>query len=248
MKTRPMQRPEPFVPTSAGGVGLLEKRETVVSTLQLEHSVSQVGDKNLYPIDLLELNQDVDWHNNHGNDLGTSTLNLTDSVTLVMDMTRSIVDTLSLSDYAHAILDGYHPPGTGNGSGDPDLSKHIMLAHVDMITGQPVYVYSNNTVSLAGCNPGVTDTDKVNVFALVLTGNTAGNDVEVLTEGSVERANWTSIVGTTYLVPGSVYYLDSTVGTLSVTAPTTDTYVVTRVGRAITTTKMDIEIGEVVVL
>jgi hypothetical protein len=50
------------------------------------------------------------------------------------------------------------------------------------------------------------------------------------------------------LTPGAAYYLDTTAGLLSETAPSTLGRMVCLVARAITTKKLDLEVGEKVLL
>lgn len=233
MKTRPMQRPVPFVPAS-GGVGLLEKRETVVSTLQLEQSATHTGNRNLYPEDTLLLEDDAEWHNNHGNDPGENTLNLSDSVDFNMVRPRGVEDSLGITDHVHVTLDGYQASD----------SQYDMTANETVVVGQPVYVTGNNTVNLADASAEAT----ANAIGLVILAASANQATIVRTEGEVSQANWTAVIGSAALTPGATYYLGTTPGTMSTTPPSVDTQVVVRCGIAVTTTKFDIEINEVAVL
>jgi len=235
----------PMVPlgASATGVGTTEKRLNVFSWMGLDDEVISYGDKNKSLWDTMLMSDAAEWHNNHGEDPGISTLNMSDSATLTMEMLRPCESTLNLTDYAHACLCGYHPPGTGNG-GDVDLSKHEMTANETVLVGQPVYVSGNNTINLADAS----DSTAARAIGLVLTGATANGTANVLTEGSVNQADWTSVIGSAALTPGATYFLGTTPGTMSTTPPTTDNHVVVTMGTALTTSKFDIEVNEVAIL
>lgn len=235
----------PMLPTGSGSsIGLLEKRLLAVSSLGLDQSVSYLGDWLRYASDYMLLDNDADWHNNHANDPATHTLSVLDVATFAMDRARSIESEMNLTDYAHASLDGYHPPVTGNGTGDPDLSKHEVTANETVLVGQPVYVSGNNTVNLADAS----SVNTADAIGLVLIGATVNETATILTEGSVNQADWTSVIGSASLSPGSLYFLDTTVGKMSVTAPNVDGQVVVKLGTAITTTKFDIEVNKVAIL
>jgi len=234
-----------MLPTGGGsGVGLLEKRLLAVSSLGLDQAVSYLGDWLRYTSDYMLLDQDADLHNNHASDPATHTLSVLDIATFAMDRARSIESVMSLTDYAHASLDGYHPPGTGNETGDPDLSKHDVTANETVLVGQPVYVSGNNTVNLADAS-SVNTSDAI---GLVLAGASANETATILTEGSVNQADWTNVIGATSLSPGSLYFLDTTAGKMSTTAPSVDGQVVVKMGTAITITKFDIEVNKVAIL
>jgi hypothetical protein len=141
-----------------------------------------------------------------------------------------------LTDHAHAYLLGLG----GGGGGDPDLSQHTVTFDSTMVSGQPVYVSGNNSVDAALAD-NVTTSE---VVGLVLTGASSGNSGVILTEGSITKADWTAVVGSASLTPAATYYLsDTTAGALTVTAPTLRGRYVVRVGKALSTTVMDIEIA-----
>lgn len=236
----------PVLTPLGGSVGLLEKRVAGYSAAAFSDSVSEIGAFNHYADDDLYVEDLTSSHVNHGSDPGGSTFNLAQSASSVWDRFRGQADALTFNDFAHAALEGYHPPG----SGEPDLSKHVMTASGDISVGQPVYVVSSNTVATANANPGTPIPNYLvtQAFGLCSVAGTDGGDVTILTEGSINSANWTEVIGTANLTAGALYFLDTTAGKLTTTAPSTDNCVVTRVGRALTTHIMDIEIGEVVYL
>lgn len=227
--------PQAMVPTS-GLTGLLEKRVSLYTPLILGDAVSFIGDFNHSADSDLDLVDVVASHNNHASDPGSVALSLTQNATFNWSRSRGILDVLALSDHAHAYLLGLG----GGGGGDPDLSKHTATFDSTMVVGQPIYVSGNNTVDLAKAD-NVTTAEAV---GLVLTGATAGDDGEWIAEGSVVKLDWTAITGSAALTPGSTYYLSEiTAGMLSASAPTTRGNYVVRVGKALSTTKIDIEIA-----
>lgn len=236
-----------FVPTT-GSTGLLEKRQAAYSHLGLTDAVAKVSSWKHSASNDLDMEDDVSSHVNHGRDPGTSTLNLSQNAGFNWISRRGLTEALALTDFAHASLEGYHPPGSG--SGDPDLSQHVMTSSGNIAVGQPVYVSSNNVVGLATANPGSPMPNYAlgQVIGLCLVAGTNGNAVTIITEGSVTQNDWTGVVGATSLVPGAIYFLDSTAGKLSYTPPSTDSHLIVRVGRALTTKKMDIEVGETTIL
>jgi hypothetical protein len=218
-----------------GRVGLLEKRLIAVSSMGLGHSATLAG--SIYDRDTddeMLLDDDTDWHNNHGDDPAPNTMTMLDSAEFNMDWARGIESGMGLGDSVHISLDGYHAPP----------SEYDTIADDTLVLGNAVFISSSNHVDLASCDPD--GGDDAEVVGLVKVGGSANDTVTILTDGSLELTDWTAIIGTTNLTAGSIYYLQETPGTIGTTATTTDGFVVTRVGRAITTTKLDIEIGEVV--
>lgn len=234
MKTLSMPRFNPLVPLS-GGAGLLEKRETLVSTLALAQDVIHTGDWQHSADDVLLLDDEAGSHVNHADDPGGSTLTLTDDAAFNMERLRGLTDALALDDFVHVALDGVAAPPP---------SIFYMTANETINVGQPVYVSAADTVNLA-------DADTLNtshVLGLAVTDATANATVTVHTDGKVERSDWTAIAGTANLVAGAVYYLSTAAGQLTITPPTGDGDHVVRCGVAINTTTIDIEINEVAIL
>lgn len=234
----------PFVDT--GAPSLLERRLATFSYLGLTSCAAFVGEFVRSAENDVWLDDEAAWHRNNANDPGGSTLSMSDLAGFNWDRYRSHEDTLNLTHFAHAALDGYHP--SGNGTGDPDLSKHVMTANGAITVGQPVYVLSSNTVKLAEATPDSGNYARCQVVGLCQVAGVDGNDVTILTEGHIERNDWTIIVGTASLTAGAIYFLGETAGTLVEIPPSTDGALVVRVGRALTTTKLDIEIGESAIL
>ena len=70
----------------------------------------------------------------------------------------------------------------------------------------------------------------------------AGAGGSYITEGQIQKTDWSDVTGDAHLLPGEVYYL-STVGKLSTTAPSAAGDSVCRVGIASATDTLDIEIA-----
>ena len=225
----------PMVP-SFGTAGLKEKRVLATSSLALEHNVSQLGDWSRVADNLLLLDHDTEWHNNHGEDPGDSTLNFAQEATVVLDLPRACESTLAFSQFVHAILEGYHAPCT-----DHTLD---VLAGETVHAGAPAYIVSNNTANLASAT-GLVKSRAVGLITQAASANAA---TIVQTDGTVALADWTAVIGTASLTPGSVYFLHTVDGQMSTTPPTGDGDVVVTMGVAVTTTKFDIEVNEVAVL
>jgi len=110
------------------------------------------------------------------------------------------------------------------------------------VEGQPVYVVSDTNVDLA---------DNVTNYSVIGLANedvTSGASGDYITEGTITKSDWTTVVGTTNLTPGAVYYLDSVAGKLTSTPTTTVGQHVVAVARAASATKLDIEIAEPILL
>ena len=225
----------PMVP-NLGTAGLKEKRLLAVSSLALTHSVLQIGDRNRVAASGLLLDHTAEWHNNHGEDSGDSTLNFAQEATVVLDMPRACESTLAFSQFVHAILEGYHAPCT-----DHTLD---VLAGETVHAGAPAYIVSNNTANLASATGLV----KSRVVGLITQPASANGATIVQTDGSVALADWTLVIGAPSLTPGSVYFLHTADGQMRTTPPTGDGDVVVTMGVAVTTTKFDIEVNEVAVL
>lgn len=118
-------------------------------------------------------------------------------------------------------------------------SYHTAEADVQVKIGNPIYLKANGHVNPAQANSANT----TQVAGFSITNTEATFACKYITEGRVVRTDWTNIIGTTLLTPGATYFLDAaTVGQITTTAPTTGSQYVVRVGRAINTITLDIEI------
>jgi hypothetical protein len=127
-----------------------------------------------------------------------------------------------------------------------NLSKHTMTASASniLVRGAPVYVSSSNVAELADASAIAT----AQVLGLVLVGAFIGQPVVVLSEGSIEQSDWSAVTSGGTLTAGSVYYLSATEGQMTTTPPTGTGDIIVRLGIAVTSTKFDIEVNEVVTL
>jgi hypothetical protein len=157
-----------------------------------------------------------------------------------MDKPRTLTSNMLLADTAHAVLDGY----------SAHTGREPMNSGGTINIGQPVSVLTSNTASLSNAYLGVIPVAQIGYpIGLALTDATIGKSIVIATEGSVEQADWTIVTGTTTLTVGAWYFLDGpTAGKLTINPITTEGYVAIRVGRAITTTKIDIEISDGVIV
>lgn len=231
-KVVPMRHLNPFVPLSES-TGKLEKRENVYTLLQLSVIADEIGNFNHSISSFIEIDYDVEVHNNHGSDPSSQTLNFLSSVNQIMNKERSLTSNISLSSHVHISLDGYHPAN----------ELHV-TANESVSVGQPVYISSNNTVNLADAD----STSTSSVVGLIKTVATQNEETIVLTEGSLTQNDWTSVIGTANLTPGSIYYLDTEKGSMNTSPPIEDDDVIVSLGVAVTNKKFDIEINEVAVL
>lgn len=223
----------PMVPKRST-VGQVEKRLLASSGLGLSDTVDLTGEYNHDVQDLISLSSDLVWHNNHGEDPATHSLGVADAVGFNMGRSRSLESPITFTSAVHVALDGYRPPGSGGG--DPDLSQYEMTANETVVVGQPIYISGDNTINLADADTEVT----LQVFGVVSLGASANGTANVLSEGSVNQVDWSSVIGTTNLTPGSLYYLSSTAGQMTTSKPASNGV---QVGRAVTATKFDIEVN-----
>lgn len=115
--------------------------------------------------------------------------------------------------------------------------------------GQPVYISAADTVDLAKADAAATS----KVFGLVSDTTIDTTDPgNILYRGilTATTGQWDAVTGQTGgLTAGSEYFLDpTTAGKLTTTKPSTATQVVKKVGVAISTTKMKLELGSSILL
>jgi hypothetical protein len=243
----PMRSPTPFVPLSNVG-SLKEKRLGFSSPLGLVQTADWMGDFNHDAVDALDLDDSANGHNNHAEDPGQSTMNLSHEAEAIFDRALNVETVMAIGDFVHVDLDGYYPPGTGNG--DPDANVLDVTANENIVRGQPVYI--NNSNNQAGPAKAAPDAGpsylRTQVVGFAEDTVSAGQTVTVRTEGLLTLANWTSIAGTTNLTTGVSYFLSETSGNITTTPPTTNNSVLIVVGRAVTPNTIDIEVGERIIL
>lgn len=118
-----------------------------------------------------------------------------------------------------------------------------------IVIGSPVYSDAAGSVDLAQADASGT----VEVLGFVKdTSISASASGSIQTDGilAATTAQWDIVTGDTGgLDAGAVYYLDpTTAGKLTATAPTTTSQYVVRVGKAISTTEMEISIEAPILL
>lgn len=243
----PMRSPTPFVPMSNVS-SLKEKRLGLSSPLGLSHAVDWIGDFNHDAVSGLDLDDLAVGHNNHAEDPGQSTMVLSHEANAVFDRALDIESNMAITDFVHVDLDGYYPPGTGNG--DPDANVIDVTANENITRGQPVYVnVSNNQAGPAKAAPDAGPSYlRTQVVGFSEDTVNSGETVTIRTEGTLNLSDWTNIAGTTTLTTGVSYFLSETSGNISTTAPTTNNSVLIVVGRAVTPNIIDIEVGERIIL
>jgi hypothetical protein len=113
-----------------------------------------------------------------------------------------------------------------------------------MIVGEVVYASNATSVDKAQADAQST----VRVMGLIVTGGAAAAQVDVQTEGIVTltTGEWDAVAGTTGgLTAGATYFLSAaTAGALTGTAPTAGGEFVVRVGHALSTTELEIDIQQ----
>lgn len=115
---------------------------------------------------------------------------------------------------------------------------HMAEAGATIKIGYPLYL-SGNIVNPAQANAAGT----TQVVGISIADVSVGVGCKYITEGSIERSDWMEVAGTATLSPGVTYYLSpDTAGRITATAPTTAGQYVVRVGRAVNTTTLDVEI------
>ncbi len=135
---------------------------------------------------------------------------------------------------------GYHVPNEPIIPATPEtIDFHSAEADSTIIIGNPLYL-----TGVGHVNPARSDAaGTTQVVGLSITDTSAGFTCNYLTEGRIERSDWTDVAGVTNLSAGVTYFLDPILsGRITSTAPTTAGQYVVRVGRAVNTTTLDIEI------
>lgn len=126
--------------------------------------------------------------------------------------------------------------------GPNDAISIIYYAVADSIIskGQPIYLKANGHIDLARAD--AVGTSKVT--GLLLEGVVPTFIGSYSKDGSVTMDDWNEVIGLTYLVPGSVYYLDPDIlGRLTRICPTSVGQWVCQIGQAVTTTTLAMEIS-----
>lgn len=132
---------------------------------------------------------------------------------------------------------GYYVPNEPILPVTPETSDYL-TAETDsnVAIGQPVYIKSTGHLDLASASVAP------QVAGVAISDTAATIAAHYITEGKVIRTDWTPIVGTVSLLAGVTYFLDTAAGRLTAAAPAAAGQYVVRVGRAVSTTTLDVEI------
>jgi hypothetical protein len=119
------------------------------------------------------------------------------------------------------------------------IDYHTAEADSEVKIGQPVYLTGIGHVNPAQASAAGT----TQVAGVSISDVLAGFACRYLTEGRVERTDWTEVAGTALLSVGVTYFLDPlTAGRITKTAPTAQGHFVVRIGRAVSAHLLDVEI------
>jgi len=157
-----------------------------------------------------------------------------------VDRFRSLSDDLGITD--SFVFAG--TAGGGEGGTGPTPISAIFDSTTD--EGMVLYVPSNGHVDLAKADIVATS----GAVGLAEENVVATGTGTYITEGQVEKTDWTSVVGTTLLTPGAVYFLSiDDEGEMTTIAPDDSPGESSvRIGTALTTQIFDIEISQPVLL
>lgn len=137
------------------------------------------------------------------------------------------------------ILDGVSVSG-----GQHDIQTILEItANGVILAGQAIYI--KNTGYAAAADADVSDTESsVAGVAVADGGGVVSGTLYYRTDGHLILGDWTSATGSASLTPGAPYYLSTTAGLITATAPTGDGEWVVKIGRAVDTKTLAIELGE----
>ena len=162
----------------------------------------------------------------------------------VTDSESDTVDRPGVATDALGISDSFVFAGTA-GSHEGGIPEVPAIFDSETKKGMVVYVPSSGHADLAQADAAAT-ARAVGLATADVAALAAGNYV---TEGIVEQADWTLVTGAATLTPGVYYYLsESAAGKLTTTAPTTISQYVVAIGRALSTTQLDVEISQPILL
>jgi hypothetical protein len=126
-------------------------------------------------------------------------------------------------------------------------TDNIYTAEADetITTGKFLYLKNTGHVALAQANAAST----MVVCGIASEAATSGFSAKYNTDGKLSKSDWTAVCGAAALTPGAYYYLSAaTAGMITTVAPSVVGQYVVRVGRAMTTLILDVEIETSVLL
>lgn len=139
------------------------------------------------------------------------------------------------------------PSGDTLAAASAEVDVIVLTAAATVVKGCPVYISANNSCNKA--NAGAAGTAKVVGFAAA--GITAAAQGTIQTDGilSCTTGEWDAITGGTGgLTFGVEYFLDTVAGKINAVAPSGSGNYVVKVGTAISSTELEITIGDSVLL
>lgn len=135
---------------------------------------------------------------------------------------------------------GYYVPNTPTPATLPSSTDyHTAEAGTNIKTGYPLYLTTGGLINPAQADAPVT----TQAAGVSISDTAAGSIGQYITEGRVERSDWTEVAGTLNLITGATYFLDPLVaGHITNLAPSATGHYVVRIGRAVSTELLDVEI------
>lgn len=127
---------------------------------------------------------------------------------------------------------------------DEDPTVHTATFDDSTAVGSVLYIKSDGHTGLADASAEATSM----VAGIAIEAVTGGQTGHYITDGFIERDDWTPITGSANLTPGTVYYLSLTAGGLTDTPPEEVGESIVIVGRALTENGLDIEIQPAMLL
>jgi len=113
-----------------------------------------------------------------------------------------------------------------------------IVAAVGVVPGNPVFVNSSGQLGLSRS----TTFNTCKVIGLAAATTSTGFVCPV-NAASLTMTDWTSVVGSASLSRGDQYFLGATAGTMTTTAPTAVAATVVYIGKAVSTTTMELNIS-----
>jgi hypothetical protein len=123
--------------------------------------------------------------------------------------------------------------------------EYLAITDSTVSSGQAVYMKSTGHIDLAVAS----STPQTRVIGFSSSGVASGQQVEYNTDGRLSLSDWTAASGSTSLAPGAFYYLsNSSPGMITTSAPTSAGSYVVQVGIAVSSSTLDIEIKQSILL
>lgn len=139
------------------------------------------------------------------------------------------------------------PAGDTLSAASAEVDVVTLTAGATVVKGCPAYISAAGAFNKA--NAAAAGTAKVIGFAAA--GISSASSGSIQTDGilACTTGEWDAVAGTTGgLAAGTEYYLAATAGLISATAPSGSGNYVVKVGTAISTTELEISIGDSVLL